>query len=185
MSLSINHFVEEATCHSQQSCKMRTQSLTYKTTTTFVWDGWFLFLLLYFQRLKVKFSRTWKLPHRNSLNFTWIDFPTPFSQIDKLEKQILNLAMNVFGGENGRVIVHRISERVGTIPAANKLDAYPAKREHARTLLESLLRASSVFLGSCISCISTHLTCVFFYRRCFQHHIETKWSKFEANAEVD
>lgn len=33
----------------------------------------------------------------------------------------------------------------------NKLDAYQARQEHARTLLESVLCASSVFLTSCIS----------------------------------
>ena len=79
------------------------------------------------------------------------------------------------------MIVHRISERVGTIPTANKLDAYPAEREHARTLLESLLHASSAFLASCIS---SHLTRVFLAGGVF-NTIETRWSKFEASAEVE
>ena len=55
----------------------------------------------------------------DGLNFTGIDFPTPVSQIDRLEKQNENLAINVFGWENGRVVVHRISEKGGETPRIN------------------------------------------------------------------
>ena len=41
------------------------------------------------------------------------------SQIDRLERQNLNLAINVFGWENERVIVHRISEKGGETPRIN------------------------------------------------------------------
>ena len=36
-------------------------------------------------------------PTEDGLNFTGIDLPTPVSQIDRLERQNLNLAINVFG----------------------------------------------------------------------------------------
>ena len=49
-------------------------------------------------------------PTKDGLNFTGIDFPTPVSQIDRLERPNTNLAINVFGWENEHVVVHRISE---------------------------------------------------------------------------
>ena len=52
----------------------------------------------------------------DGLNFTGIDFPMPVSQIDRLERQNHNLAINVFGWESGRVVVHRISEKGSEIP---------------------------------------------------------------------
>ena len=58
-------------------------------------------------------------PTEDGLNFAGIDFPTPVSQIGRLERQNPNLAINVFGWENNRVIVHRISERGGEIPRIN------------------------------------------------------------------
>ena len=63
--------------------------------------------------------RTSSYPTQDGLNFTGIDFPTPVSQIGRLERQNPNLAINVFGWENNRVIVHRISERGGEIPRIN------------------------------------------------------------------
>ena len=48
-----------------------------------------------------------------------IDFPTPVSQIDRLERQNPNLTINVFGWEKERVIVHRLSEKGGEIPRIN------------------------------------------------------------------
>ena len=58
-------------------------------------------------------------PTEDGLNFTCIDFPTPVSQIDRLERRNLNLAINVFEWENGRVVVHRISEKGGETPRIN------------------------------------------------------------------
>ena len=55
-------------------------------------------------------------PTIDGLNFEGIDFPTLVSQIDKLERQNPNLAINVFGWEKEQVIVHRISEQDGNIP---------------------------------------------------------------------
>ncbi len=50
-------------------------------------------------------------PTEDGLDFTGIDFPTPVKQIDRLERQNPNLAINVFGWEKDRVIVHRITEK--------------------------------------------------------------------------
>ena len=58
-------------------------------------------------------------PTEDGLNFRGIDFPTPVSQIDRLERQNTNLAINVFGWENGHVVVHRISEKSGETPRIN------------------------------------------------------------------
>ena len=64
-------------------------------------------------------SRTSSYPTNGGLNFTEIDFPTPVSQIDKLERQNPNLVINVFGGDKKQVIVHRISEKDGGTPRIN------------------------------------------------------------------
>ena len=66
-----------------------------------------------------KSDKTTSYPKTDGLNFTGIDFPTPVSQIDKLERKNLNLAINVFGLEKDRAIVHRISEKGGEIPRIN------------------------------------------------------------------
>jgi len=55
-------------------------------------------------------QRPSKYPVKDGINYEGIDFPTPVKQIDKLEPQNRNLSINVFGWEEGRVIVHRISE---------------------------------------------------------------------------
>ena len=64
-------------------------------------------------------SRTSSYTTEDALNFAGIDFPTPVSQICRLERQNSNLAINVFGWENDRVIVHRISEKSGETPRIN------------------------------------------------------------------
>ena len=58
-------------------------------------------------------------PTEDGLDFTGIDFPTPVSQIDRLERQNPNLAINVFGWENGHVVVHRFSKKGGEIQRIN------------------------------------------------------------------
>ena len=63
--------------------------------------------------------RTSSYPTEDGLNFTGIDFPTAVSQIDRLERQSLNLAINMFGWENGQVVVYRISEKGGETPRIN------------------------------------------------------------------
>ena len=58
-------------------------------------------------------------PTNDCLNFEGIDFPTPVSQIDKLERQNPNLAINVSGWEKEQVVVHRIIEKDGGTPRIN------------------------------------------------------------------
>ena len=54
------------------------------------------------------------------LNLDGIDFPTPISQITKIEKQN-NLAINVFGWEKNSPVVYRISEQPENIKKINIL----------------------------------------------------------------
>ena len=75
-------------------------------------------------------SRTSSYPTDDGLNFAGIDFPTPVSQIDRLERQNLNLAINVFGWENDRVIVHRISEKGGETPRINLMLTKKGENTH-------------------------------------------------------
>ena len=48
-------------------------------------------------------------PVNDGILYTGIQFLTPLKQIDRLEAQNENVAINVFGWENDCVIVHRIS----------------------------------------------------------------------------
>ena len=66
-------------------------------------------------------QRTSKYPVVDGINYKGIDFPTPVKQIDKLEAQNSNLAINVFGWENNCVIVHRISRKKANVPPINLL----------------------------------------------------------------
>ena len=78
----------------------------------------------------VKVTRTSSYPTEDGLNFTGIDFPTPVSQIDRLERQNLNLAINVFGWENGHVVVHRIGEKGGETPRINLMLTKQGENTH-------------------------------------------------------
>ena len=61
--------------------------------------------------MEKKLQRPSKYQVADGINYTGIDSPTPVKQIDKLEAQNRNLAINVFGWENDSVIVHRISKK--------------------------------------------------------------------------
>ena len=74
--------------------------------------------------------RTSSYPTEDGLNFAGIDFPTPVSQIDRLERQNTNLAINVFGWENNRVIIHRISEKGGETPRINLMLIKQSENTH-------------------------------------------------------
>ena len=74
--------------------------------------------------------RTSSYPTNDGLNFDGIDFRTPVSQIDKLERQKTNFAINVFGWENEQVIVHRISEKDGSIPRINLMISKQGDNTH-------------------------------------------------------
>ena len=69
-------------------------------------------------------------PTGDSLNFTGIDFPTPVSQINRLERQNQNLAINVFGWENEKVVFHRISAKCGEIPSINLMITKQGENTH-------------------------------------------------------
>ena len=54
----------------------------------------------------------------------------PVSQIDKLVRQNLNLAINVFGWEKERVIIHRLSKKGGDIPRINLMITKQGENMH-------------------------------------------------------
>ena len=64
-------------------------------------------------------QRPSKNPVNDGINNRGIDFPTPVKQIDKLEAQNRNLAINVFGWENDEVILHRVSKKEANVPRIN------------------------------------------------------------------
>ena len=64
-------------------------------------------------------ERPSKYPVNDGIDYKGIDFPTPVKQIDKLETQKRNLAINVFGWENNCVTVHRISNKEANVPRIN------------------------------------------------------------------
>ena len=78
----------------------------------------------------VKVTRTTSYPTEDGLNFTGIDFPTPVSQIDRLERQNQNLAINVFGWEKEQVVVHRLSEKGGEVPRINLMLTKQGENTH-------------------------------------------------------
>ena len=69
-------------------------------------------------------------PTEDGLNFTGIDFPTLVSQIDRLERQNENIAINVFGWEKGQVVIHRISEKSGETPRINLMLTKQGENTH-------------------------------------------------------
>ena len=69
-------------------------------------------------------------PTEDCLNFAGIHFPTPVSQIDKLERQNPNLAINVFGWEKEHVVVHRISEKDRIISRINLMITQQGENTH-------------------------------------------------------
>lgn len=53
---------------------------------------------------------------KQNKNFTGIDFPTPVSQTNKLEKQNPDLSINVYGWEKDSMIVQKLSKKGGSVP---------------------------------------------------------------------
>ena len=64
-------------------------------------------------------QRPSKYPVNDGINYESINFSTPAKQIDKLQVQNRNLAINVFGWENDCVIVQKISRRDEKVPRIN------------------------------------------------------------------
>ena len=64
-------------------------------------------------------QRPSKYPKNDGINYEGIDFPTPVGQIDKLEAQNKNIAINVFGWENNEVTIHKVSKKEANVPRIN------------------------------------------------------------------
>ena len=96
--------------------------------------------------------RTSSYPTEDGLNFMGIDFPTPVSQIDRLERQNPNLAINVFGWENGQVVVHRISEKGGEVPRINLMLTKQGENTH----YSLVKRLSALLFDQSKNCNSKH-----------------------------
>ena len=75
-------------------------------------------------------DRVSSYPTNDGLDFTGIDFPTPVSQIAKVERQNPNLALDVFGWEKNEVIVYRLSEQAGNIPRINLMLTKKGENTH-------------------------------------------------------
>ena len=75
-------------------------------------------------------QRPSKYPKNDWINYEGIDFPTPVKQIDKLEKQNPNLAINVFGWEKDTVIVYRISSKEKSVKRINLMLIESGKIQH-------------------------------------------------------
>ena len=68
-------------------------------------------------------------PTEDGLNFEGIISPTPLSQITKVET-LNNLAINVYGWENNKVIIHRISNQPHNVKRINTLIVEQDSKTH-------------------------------------------------------
>ena len=75
-------------------------------------------------------QRPGSYPVANGINCKGIDFPTPVKQIDKLEAQNRNLAINVFGWEKDCVIVHRLSKKEANAQRINLMLPEKGEKQH-------------------------------------------------------
>ena len=75
-------------------------------------------------------NRPRSYPVNDVINWSGIVFPTPVKQIDKLEAQNENLAINVFGWENDCVIVHRISKKEKSVSRINLMLIESGEKQH-------------------------------------------------------
>ena len=91
---------------------------------------WALRAALYPPKDGVHPERPSKYPVNDGINYEGIAFPTPVKQIDKLEKQNPNLAINVFGWEKDTVIVHRISGKEKSVKRINLMLIEKDERQH-------------------------------------------------------
>jgi len=79
-------------------------------------------------------DRTSSYPTNDGLNFEGIDFPTPDSQISKLERQNPGIAINVFGWDKEEVIVYRLSEQGGNTQRINLILIKKEENTHSVAL---------------------------------------------------
>ena len=75
-------------------------------------------------------NRPSSYPVNDGINWSSIVFPTLVKQIDKLEAQNENLAINVFGWENDCVIVYRISKKEKSVPRINLMLIELGEKQH-------------------------------------------------------
>ena len=68
-------------------------------------------------------------PEEDGLNFDGIEMPTPVSQISKVER-LNNLAINVYGWENNKIVIHRISNQLYEVKRINTLIIQNDKKSH-------------------------------------------------------
>jgi len=162
MSPNTNHFVEEATCRCPKSYKTKKAIINVQNRDNESLR-WALCTALFPPTNGKKVTRTSSYPTEDRLNFKGIDFPTPVSQINKLEKQNPKLAINVFGWEKDRVIVHRLSEREGSLPRINLMLIQNNEKSHYTYVrrLSALLHSQSEHVGVkhfCERCLRGYTT---------------------------
>ena len=75
-------------------------------------------------------NRPSSYPVNDGIDWSGIVFPTPVKQIDRLEAQNKDLAINVFGWENDCVIVHRISKKENFVPWINLMLIESGEKQH-------------------------------------------------------
>ena len=68
-------------------------------------------------------------PEEDGLNFDGIEMPTPVSQISKVER-LNNLAINVYGWENNKIVIYRISNQLYEVKRINTLIIQNDKKSH-------------------------------------------------------
>jgi len=84
-------------------------------------------------------ARTSSYPTEDRLNFTGIEFLTPISQINKLEKQNPKLAINVFHWEKDCIIVHRLSKKEEDLPRINLMLIQDKEKSHYSYVMKVLI----------------------------------------------
>ena len=75
-------------------------------------------------------NRPSSYPVNDGINWSGIVFPTPVKQIDKLEAQNENFAINVFAWENDCVIVYRLSEKEKSLLRINLMLIESGEKQH-------------------------------------------------------
>ena len=134
-----SHLMEAVTCPCPKKLKNKKAVLNIQNRDNMCLR-WAIRVALFPAPRGTNLQRTSSYPTNDGLNFAGINF-LPVSQIDKLERQNLNLALNVFVWEKEQVIVDRISEKGRDTPRINLMIAKKGKNMHY-----SLLKTLTVLL---------------------------------------
>ena len=112
-------------------------------------------------------QRPSKYPKNDGINYGGIDFPTPVKQIDKLEKQNPNLAINVFGWEKDTVIIHRISSKEKSVKRINlmllekgEIQHYCLVKRESALLFDKAINNKTFYCMRCLTRFTTAHTLV-------------------------